>query len=81
MGGPGQLVPLRMLMSRLTGLPAAWVLASRDEDLGEDLTGYERIRAERVRLAPLSTVDLAAIAADYLGGAPDEQTLRLPRYR
>ena len=68
---------LRVLMSRLTGLPAAWVLASRDDDFGEDLTGYERIRAERVRLAPLAAVDLAAIAADYLGGAPDERTLRL----
>ena len=67
---------LRMLISRLIGLPAVWVLASRDDNLGLDLLGPAKIRAEHIRLAPLTPADLAAIAHDRLGRAPDAGTLR-----
>jgi DNA-binding CsgD family transcriptional regulator len=65
---------IRALVSRLTGLPVVWLLASRDESLGEDLTSYDRIRSEDIRLGPLSTSDLTAIAQDRLGRVPDERT-------
>jgi DNA-binding CsgD family transcriptional regulator len=68
---------LRMLVSRLTGLPAVWALASRDaspDDLDPDLASHAGLRVEHIRLAPLSAADLAAIAQDHLGQAPDERT-------
>jgi predicted ATPase len=65
---------IRALVSRLTGLPVVWLLASRDDNVGTDLTGYDRLRVEHVRLGPLSTPDLAAIAQDRLGRVPDERT-------
>jgi DNA-binding CsgD family transcriptional regulator/tetratricopeptide (TPR) repeat protein len=68
---------LRMLLSRLTGLPAVWVLASRDAspgDLGPDLAGHAGLRVEHIRLPPLAATDLAVIAHDRLGHAPDERT-------
>jgi DNA-binding CsgD family transcriptional regulator/tetratricopeptide (TPR) repeat protein len=70
---------LRVLISRLTGLPAVWVLASRDAspgDLGPDLAGHAGVRVEHIRLPPLSAADLVAIAQDRLGQAPDERTRR-----
>jgi DNA-binding CsgD family transcriptional regulator len=67
---------LRMVTSRLIGLPVVWVLAGHDDDLGTDLLGPGRVGAEHIRLAPLETEDLAAIARDRLGFAPDAQTLR-----
>ena len=67
---------LRMLTSRLIGLPVVWVLAGRDDDLGADLLGPGRVGADYIRLAPLQTEDLAAIARDRLGFAPDARTLR-----
>jgi DNA-binding CsgD family transcriptional regulator len=68
---------LRMLISRLTGLPTVWALASRDAspgDFGPDLAGDAGLRVEHIRLPPLSAADLAAIAQDRLGRAPDERT-------
>jgi DNA-binding CsgD family transcriptional regulator len=67
---------LRSLVSRLIGLPVVWLLASRDDAVGADLTGHEVIRVEHLRLAPLKPPDLAAIARDRLGRAPDERTRR-----
>lgn len=65
---------IRTLVSRLLGLPVVWVLSSRDDDLGADLAGHDPVRVERLRLAPLSSSDLAAIAQDRLGRVPDART-------
>ena len=67
---------LRTLVSRLTGLPVVWVLAGRDDDFGPEITGHDLVRVDQIRLAPLSTSDLAAIAQDRLGRVPDERTRR-----
>jgi DNA-binding CsgD family transcriptional regulator len=64
---------VRGLVARLAGLPVVWLLASREEDLSRDPTGYDRNRVEHIRLGPLSTPDLAAIAQDRLGRIPDER--------
>ena len=68
---------VRVLISRLTGLPAVWALASRDAnpgELGPDLASHAGLRVEHIRLPPLSGADLMAIAQDRLGRAPDERT-------
>jgi DNA-binding CsgD family transcriptional regulator len=67
---------LRSLGSRLAGLPVVWLLASRDDSIGIDLAGTDIVRAEHLRLAPLTTQDLAAMARDRLGRVPDERTRR-----
>ena len=67
---------LRSLVSRLVGLPVVWLLASRDDQSGADLTGHGLVRVEHLPLAPLTTQDLAAIARDRLGRVPDERTRR-----
>src|SRR4029077_8437124 len=54
-----------------------WALASRDAspgDLSPDLASHEGVRVDHIRLTPLSEADLAAIARDRLGQAPDERT-------
>jgi DNA-binding CsgD family transcriptional regulator len=60
--------------SRLAGLPAVWLFASRDDAAGIELAGCDVIRREDLRLAPLTTQDLAAMARDRLGRVPDERT-------
>lgn len=67
---------LRSVVSRLIGLPVVWLLASRNGDVGADLTGHEVIRVERLRLGPLQPEDLVAIAQDRLGRVPDERIRR-----
>jgi DNA-binding CsgD family transcriptional regulator len=67
---------LRSLLSRLAGLPVVWMLASRDDSIGIDLTGHDIVRREYLQLAPLATQDLAAMARDRLGRVPDERTRR-----
>jgi DNA-binding CsgD family transcriptional regulator/tetratricopeptide (TPR) repeat protein len=64
---------LRSLLSRLVGLPVVWLLASRDDSIGIDLAEYDVARGEHLRLAPLATEDLAAMARDRLGRALDER--------
>jgi DNA-binding CsgD family transcriptional regulator len=74
------LFTLRLLISRLVGLPTVWALASRDAnpgDFGSDLARLAGVPAEHIRLAPLSTADLAAIARDRLGQASGERARRL----
>src|ERR1700722_9627002 len=61
---------LRSLLSRLAGLPVVWMLASRDDLIGIDLAGHDIVRREYLRLAPLTTQDLAAMARDRLGRVP-----------
>ena len=67
---------LRSMLSRLAGLPVVWMFASRDDPIGIDLAGYNLVRSEYLRLAPLTTQDLAAMARDRLGRVPDERTRR-----
>src|SRR5580692_10113447 len=67
---------LRSLLSRLAGQPVVWMLASRDDSIGIDLTGHDIVRREYLQLAPLATQDLAAMARDRLGRVPDERTRR-----
>src|ERR1700733_5308527 len=70
------LFTLRTLISRLIGLPVVWLLASRDDDQFRDLAGHGRVRTEHVRLTPLSSTDITAMAMDRLGRVPDERTRR-----
>jgi DNA-binding CsgD family transcriptional regulator len=73
------LFTLRVLISRLVGLPTVWALASRDTDpgdLGTALARHAGVHTERIRLAPLSAADLAAIAQDRLGQASGERARR-----
>ncbi len=63
---------LRVLVSRLIGLPVVWLLAGRDE-LDTELTGPDLIRRQHLRLGPLTASDLAAIAQDRLGRVPGGQ--------
>ncbi|MFE2960084.1 helix-turn-helix transcriptional regulator [Nocardia tengchongensis] len=67
---------LRTVISRLAGLPVVWVLAGREELLFGQLTGSEGVRLEQIRLQPLETGDLVAMATDRLGRNPDERTVR-----
>ncbi|MFJ3762664.1 AAA family ATPase [Streptomyces sp. NPDC090080] len=61
------------LISRLAGLPIVWLIASRSDTLGRELTGLDGTYFEHVKLTPLSLDDLAAIAEDRLGVAADER--------
>ena len=65
---------LRSMLARLAGLPVVWMFASRDDSTGAELTGCDVVRREHLRLAPLATQDLAAMARDRLGRVPDERT-------
>jgi DNA-binding CsgD family transcriptional regulator/tetratricopeptide (TPR) repeat protein len=67
---------VRTLVSRLIGLPVMWLLASRDDNLGGDFVSHDQVHVEHLRLAPLSTSDLAAIVQDRLGRVPDDRTRR-----
>src|ERR1700678_3709254 len=67
---------VRSLVSRLAGLPVVWIFAVRDDPSGVDLPGYDVVRHEDLRLAPLTTSDLAAMARDRLGRVPDDRTRR-----
>jgi DNA-binding CsgD family transcriptional regulator len=70
------LFTLRTAISRLIGLPAVWLLASRDGGVFGELDGHERVRTEQIRLTPLSGTDITALAMDRLGRVPDERARR-----
>lgn len=63
---------LRVLISRLIGLPMVWLLAGRD-DFGAGLAPADVIGCHDLRLGPLTAPDLAAIASDRLGRVPGER--------
>ncbi len=67
---------VRTLVPAVIGVPVVWLLASRDDDVGSDLSGLHEVHVEHIRLAPLSTSDLAALAQDRAGRVPDERTRR-----
>ncbi|XUL91413.1 LuxR C-terminal-related transcriptional regulator [Streptomyces galilaeus] len=62
------------LLTRLPGLPVVWLLATREDDA--DVLGSVHTRLEHIRLTPLASSDLAAIAQDRLGHLPDERARR-----
>jgi predicted ATPase len=62
---------LRTLIPRLAGLPVVWLFASRDDRLVDALVSDDLVVAEHIRLEPLTTADLIAIAEDILGRPPD----------
>jgi len=66
---------IRTLLGRLIGLPVVWLLAGRDDEALADLAQSEPGSVDQIQLAPLTSADLAAIAQDRLGHAPDERTL------
>lgn len=59
----------------MIGLPVVWLLAGRDDDALADLAGSDPGSVDHIRLVPLTGADLADIARDRLGRAPDERTL------
>jgi len=65
---------MRTLLGRVIGLPVVWLLAGREDDSPADLVGPDPGSVEHIRLAPLTSSDLAAIAQDRTGHAPDERT-------
>ena len=65
---------IRTLLTRLLGLPVIWLLATREDDA--DILGSAHTRLEHIRLPPLTSTDLAAVARDRLGRPPDERTRR-----
>jgi DNA-binding CsgD family transcriptional regulator/tetratricopeptide (TPR) repeat protein len=62
---------LRTLVPRLIGLPVVWLLASRDENIAAELPDPDPIQVDHIRLPPLRTLDLVAIAWDRLGRTPE----------
>ncbi|WP_370345407.1 AAA family ATPase [Catenulispora sp. MAP5-51] len=65
---------LRNLVPRLVGLPVVWAFAGRSDQDAAEWFGSEPVHVERIRLAPLATADVLALAADRLGHAPDART-------
>ncbi|MET9405295.1 AAA family ATPase [Streptomyces sp. NPDC002935] len=65
---------IRTLLTRLLGLPVVWLLTTREDDA--DVLGSVHTRLEQIRLTPLTSSDLAAIAQDRLGHPPDARTRR-----
>lgn len=64
---------LRNLVPRLVGLPVVWVLSARSDEQTAQWFGAEPPRVERIRLEPLGTADILALAQDRLGQAPGER--------
>ena len=68
---------VRMLVSRLIGLPVVWLLAGRDDRVADlarhDLARHDLVTVEHLRLAPLTDPDLAELATDRLGHPPDQR--------
>jgi DNA-binding CsgD family transcriptional regulator/tetratricopeptide (TPR) repeat protein len=58
---------LRALITRLVGRPVVWVLASRSDRVGLDVSGADLVEVEHIRLEPLARRDIAEIARDRLG--------------
>ncbi|MFJ2648001.1 ATP-binding protein [Streptomyces sp. NPDC087420] len=72
---------LRTLPVRLAGVPVVWILSSRTDPGGtaDELQDVVRgsVPVEAVELGPLTASDVALVARDRLGVAPDERLLRL----
>jgi len=62
---------LRALISRLVGIPVAWVMASRSDDVGLAVSAADSVGVEHIRLGPLADPALADIAWDRLGPKVD----------
>jgi DNA-binding CsgD family transcriptional regulator len=64
---------VRALISRLVGVPVAWLLASRSDDVGLAVSAADSVEVEHIRLGPLSDSAIAEIARDRLGSDVDAQ--------
>src|SRR5271163_3044180 len=72
---------LRVLTSRLSGLPIAWVIALRPPQGSSPISTtaryLDRAGAERVVLGPLDQVAVVQVGRDFTGGAPADQLVTL----
>jgi hypothetical protein len=72
----GTATALRVLSSRLSGLPIAWVVALRPPQGSSRISstaGYlDRAGAERIVLGPLDQTAVVQIGRDLTGGAPND---------
>jgi DNA-binding CsgD family transcriptional regulator len=79
----GTATALRVLSSRLSGLPIAWVIALRPAHGRARITSaarrLERAGAERIVLDPLDQSAVVQIGRDLTGGAPDDSLVALMR--
>ena len=78
--GPTCAIAMRQLPQRLSSLPVAWLMAFRP-DQGIDAVQEAKQElitagAEYVRLGPLDRDAVAQVAADILGGEPDDELLQ-----
>ena len=77
----GTATALRVLTSRLSGLPIAWVIALRPPQGSSRISstaGYlDRAGAERIVLGPLDQAAVVQIGRDLTGGAPDDSLVAL----
>jgi DNA-binding CsgD family transcriptional regulator len=61
---------LRTLITRTAGLPIAWVLVSRRDDIGLTISAADVVDVEHLELRPLARRHISAIARDRLGYVP-----------
>jgi DNA-binding CsgD family transcriptional regulator len=77
----GTATALRVLSSRLIGLPIAWVIALRPPHGSSRVTstvGYlDRAGAERIILGPLDRAAVLQVGRDLTGGMPDDSLVAL----
>ena len=78
-GGGGCAEAMRQLPQRLASLPVGWVMAFRPNQGLPQVRGakdyLESAGAKMVRLGPLTRDAVAELAADLLGGNPDDELL------
>jgi DNA-binding CsgD family transcriptional regulator len=77
----GTAAALRVLTSRLHGLPIAWVIAMRPLQGSSPIAGtyqfLDRVGAERIALGPLNRASVIEVGRDLTGGAPDKPLTEL----
>ncbi len=77
----GTAAALRVLSSRLSGLPIAWVIALRPPQGSSPISSTARYLgragANRIVLGPLDQTAVAQIARDLTGAAPDDPLVAL----
>jgi DNA-binding CsgD family transcriptional regulator len=78
----GTAAALRVLTSRLRGLPIAWVIALRPLQGSSPISAtyrylVDRASAEKIVLGPLDEDAVAQVGRDLTGGAPDDALVEL----
>jgi DNA-binding CsgD family transcriptional regulator len=77
---PSTRFALRVMCGRLSSSPVVWVLSARsaDADLEEIVASAgDDMPVERITLGPLPSAVIEDLAADRLGGPPDDEVRRL----